>query len=528
MSYASVDIEALDSLVRTVKDASESIEDDHTTITDALEGGPVSVSGLARAPEIAAWLGDQHPTLSNQLGYARWLDASTPGVQSTVTFDESMVPALTEDQAKELAEQARALMVPGEPPSAELLDLLRTYGGNPQFALFLMDGYREGEGAATTDVGPTIDDGYLNRLPTGPAGEQFLQLYSQTLAGLTYEFPPDEMSASADGNPDPYRVRALLASRGDWSPQWLSQLGNDMIAAERADPEIWTKTLWGGDADGAYENISTIRDPQGLDVEDPMVWLMDALSRNPVAAQDLFGGGGDAPVVVDGEEVPISANLRWLSLERSWNQDQGLSLGLALGTASSLDDPGFAHDFDALSNIDPAKKQSWWSFGAHLGLDIVGLVPVIGELADGANVSLSLAEGDYVGAGASAAAAVPLFGSTATITKWMVKLANRSGDVVGAALTARNLRTLLQELDRTDQAPAAVHRPLTDPTYLASSGDRPWFEQLGRPGRNEAYVVPGGVVLRTDGQGRITGVEGDAGALTPAEQAWIRDHSADG
>ncbi len=59
---------------------------------------------------------------------------------------------------------------------------------------------------------------------------------------------------------------------------------------------------------------------------------------------------------------------------------------------------------------NPPEKKSWWSkWGdvVHTGLDILGAVPVVGIVADGANAAIYAAEGDYVNAaisGASAAA----------------------------------------------------------------------------------------------------------------------------
>lgn len=48
--------------------------------------------------------------------------------------------------------------------------------------------------------------------------------------------------------------------------------------------------------------------------------------------------------------------------------------------------------------------------GVQLGLDIAGLVPGFGEIADLANAGISLARGDYVGAALSLVAAIPLAG----------------------------------------------------------------------------------------------------------------------
>jgi hypothetical protein len=55
--------------------------------------------------------------------------------------------------------------------------------------------------------------------------------------------------------------------------------------------------------------------------------------------------------------------------------------------------------------------------GLQLGLDIVGLIPVVGEIADVANAGISLARGDYAGAALSLLSAVPFAGYLGTAGK---------------------------------------------------------------------------------------------------------------
>ncbi|MFJ4156872.1 hypothetical protein ACIPZF_19010 [Pseudomonas sp. NPDC089752] len=55
--------------------------------------------------------------------------------------------------------------------------------------------------------------------------------------------------------------------------------------------------------------------------------------------------------------------------------------------------------------------------GIQLGLDIVGLIPVVGELADVANAGISLARGDYAGAALSLVSAIPFVGYAGTAGK---------------------------------------------------------------------------------------------------------------
>ncbi|MBN1959548.1 MAG: VCBS repeat-containing protein [Deltaproteobacteria bacterium] len=71
----------------------------------------------------------------------------------------------------------------------------------------------------------------------------------------------------------------------------------------------------------------------------------------------------------------------------------------------------------------------------QIGLDIVGLIPGFGEVADLVNGLISLARGDYVGAGLSFAAMIPFAGWAATAGKWgrrAVRAADAISDVTRA------------------------------------------------------------------------------------------------
>lgn len=67
------------------------------------------------------------------------------------------------------------------------------------------------------------------------------------------------------------------------------------------------------------------------------------------------------------------------------------------------------------------EEKSWGNVIGHGILDVVGLVPVVGELADGANAAWYAAEGDYTNAALSAAAMVPFAGWGATGAKLGMK-----------------------------------------------------------------------------------------------------------
>ncbi len=87
-------------------------------------------------------------------------------------------------------------------------------------------------------------------------------------------------------------------------------------------------------------------------------------------------------------------------------------------------------DLDALkAQAEAEEKKSWWDSASgwvHGALDIAGLIPGFGEIADGLNAGIYLAEGDYLNAGLSAAAMIPFAGWAATGGK----LANKVGKAV--------------------------------------------------------------------------------------------------
>jgi len=73
-----------------------------------------------------------------------------------------------------------------------------------------------------------------------------------------------------------------------------------------------------------------------------------------------------------------------------------------------------------LAGLSPLKAKSWYdSFSdwGHLALDVAGMVPIVGAVADGVNAAWYAGEGDWASAGLSAAAMVPGLGQAATATK---------------------------------------------------------------------------------------------------------------
>ena len=90
--------------------------------------------------------------------------------------------------------------------------------------------------------------------------------------------------------------------------------------------------------------------------------------------------------------------------------------------------------------------------GIQLGLDVAGLIPVFGEIADLANAGVSAARGDYVGAGLSLLSAIPFVGYAGTAgkaTRYGTKMAEASGQAgkeVVEKVTQKNSQRLSTEV----------------------------------------------------------------------------------
>lgn len=97
--------------------------------------------------------------------------------------------------------------------------------------------------------------------------------------------------------------------------------------------------------------------------------------------------------------------------------------------------PETSPNFSGSNNSAPTpvpetpKEEGWWkhwgSDVTHGVLDVVGLVPVLGEVANGAGALIYLAEGDPVSAAFDAAAMWPAGGQAATVGKYGAKAATK-------------------------------------------------------------------------------------------------------
>ncbi|MGW6935388.1 polymorphic toxin-type HINT domain-containing protein [Lentzea sp. NPDC054927] len=166
-----------------------------------------------------------------------------------------------------------------------------------------------------------------------------------------------------------------------------------------------------------------------------------------------------------------------------------------------------------------------WAEVGHTILDVVGMIPVVGEIADGINAVWYLAEGDYLNAALSAAALVPFAGAAATGAKLIGKGLQKYGDDA-AGLVSNCIRTNsfaagtpvlmadgstkpIEDVQLGDEVQA------TDPT-TGETGPRAVTDLIVGTGEKELVQV----TLDTDG---TSGDETDAVTATGGHPFWVSD-----
>ncbi|WP_170285257.1 DNRLRE domain-containing protein [Micromonospora palomenae] len=138
-----------------------------------------------------------------------------------------------------------------------------------------------------------------------------------------------------------------------------------------------------------------------------------------------------------------------------------------------------------------------WSDVGHAALDVAGMVPVIGEVADVANGIWYLAEGNYVDAAMSMASAIPL-----------------AGNAVAAAKLAKTGKKVVDGIDTTN-----------DTRKAAKAGEPSTGTPKSGPSCKVNSFVPGTKVLMADGSTKAIEDlrEGDWIKATDVETGDTRD-----
>ncbi|OLT39558.1 hypothetical protein BJF86_06760 [Serinicoccus sp. CNJ-927] len=531
MALVSIDIGAMEDLVSDLTSARDDLPLDVSTVKGRLDHVMLStepVSGVDFGAEIWAWMDDRVRDLARRLALARLIAGSTPGVPGVgvVEIDESYVSDLSEAKVDALADEVETMMEPslsGEPRDIDprLLEILAEHGHDPYFAKAVAD-----------RVPPGVLDAYLRELNstrgyhvrTAEEATDFDTDYNALLngLGLTYglasqgegdlEVPgmgeawADHIEQAPPSSGTAQRL-SLVISRGTFSTDLLGTVHERMVELEGdGGAEYWTPGDFVFDPDPAKSPGSNL-------VMDPFGALYQGMGNNPEALQQVFAEGETVTVETDDGPMEVDARL-WETL-RYRGMDEyavtqlvtGLQSGLAAPPVegSQAWQPGLVEDLEGAvaaiereARIAEENKPPWWSQAGHLVLDVVGMLPLVGEPADLLHGLWYTAEGNYVDAGLSAAGAVPIVGWFSVGGKWVKRaltvdelatierLADNGTDM-SRLLPGGRLPTSADEL--ADPANYGRDNFLT-PAELRRFEDRPWLQNMVAGNRFDTYMAP--------------------------------------
>ncbi|MBQ6640845.1 MAG: HNH/ENDO VII family nuclease [Saccharopolyspora sp.] len=209
------------------------------------------------------------------------------------------------------------------------------------------------------------------------------------------------------------------------------------------------------DKDWTDDGDLTDRDAQLMSAVNQAVadW-MAAQRRCANAITGLYGGRHYTADNADGNRTGGEYGYSADQLTAAAGSDQGLPWGRTEDTSNPLADIG------------------------HTALDLGGLIPGIGELADGANAAWYAAEGDHLNAGLSAAAMIPIGGWAATGSK----LAGKGAKAARTYKRPSGFRKNVRDTVWNDAEKAAPDGQVRDPSSNeVISKEEPWH--MGhRPG----------------------------------------------
>jgi hypothetical protein len=360
MAMASITIEAMRSLVTTIRTAGEDLRGARTAMAGELSQAGLSSSAPAPMNRVAAWCDEQLPGLVRRLSLAEALEASTPGFQGVVQIDESRLSTLTPAEAERLAADLAESLEDDQRLGEEELAVLIANAEDPYFAVALMNAVSPETLAITvmglsgrydydlTNVMPVGDQTY-DELRDGLTAdyEAALSAFGVTLATATRSTTPSLRSGYVDDVIGVLTPSDLTETWGGRLPAAMSVVlsygSYDAHFAERVAEAVYDYETASEDFPGSWRQVAGdhggVTLPGGTHRTDVMAGVMAMLGHSPDAAQGFFSGGPTTTVEVDGQEMTVTERLQYLIQERTWapgkGSDDGEGLGAALRAATT-------------------------------------------------------------------------------------------------------------------------------------------------------------------------------------------------
>ncbi|MFN9640423.1 MAG: polymorphic toxin-type HINT domain-containing protein [Pirellula sp.] len=277
-----------------------------------------------------------------------------------------------------------------------------TSGGSHTWSMFMSMSFNMSWGE-TWSYGGGSGSGYGGGSSTG--GTSSGTYSSGSSSGTSWSYP---MNWSTPANPPSSGGGGPI---GDGKTRWAAvnmivEVGSPLVLPNAAPPFVAAPDLSRGgltefETLGAkiWKDLSTAEAFwNGVDaVEDAFAWAGDQVTQ-------LFD---NAARWIEDAGVWATETFGWSGFEIAGSFLAGFTRGVGEALGSMVDIPGMLHSaVDTLSNLSASDILD----GVQGVLDVVGLVPGLGEIADGINGVISLARGDYVGAALSFTSMIPIVG----------------------------------------------------------------------------------------------------------------------
>ena len=535
MAEVSIDVEAMGSLVSALEGAKGELTGAATAIKGNLSRVWLSCDALPALEyggAVEAWIDDGLRDLHRRLSMARLIQQSTPGM-SVISFDDSILSDASPAEVQRRVDRVLELTKVddddfGDPRDVdpELLQLLDKNALDPYFAKALAERldpdalrkYLYGtnrqrqavmrEGADAVKAFDSKYDALLSGLGTtlGLASKGTGDLSVPGMTKQWTDFITDKGRYRGTGA---VNALSLVIERGQWSDDFLIGVYHALRSTE------------GGDGSGHWAvGIDQVFDPD-LDkspgcrlANDPMYGVLTALQSSPGAMGTLFTGGETTTISAGGHDVAVNKELWDLVHNRGGFDEDSIqaftgAMAAAIGSAPVAGQTAFqpllANDIKNIGQAlqDEAKKAEeeagpWWAQLGHGLLDLVGLIPVIGEPADFVNGVWYFADDKPVDGAMSMGAMIPIAGWAVSGGKW-VRRGLKLEELAELSRLAREGKlvrlfgddgALLRNADLTDPANFAPDRFLSAAELRRWSGGREFMRKVIAGNRFNAYLNP--------------------------------------
>jgi hypothetical protein len=368
MAEATIDLEAMQSLVDAMNGAAADLRGARSDLSGILSGVSLDTSPPQPLETVASWVDGQVPGLRRRLALAQAIAHSNPNFHGeSVRIDENDLSKLPPSEAAlKGAAAAAALRDAAGNPDPKLIAEITANQNDPYYAAAFAKALSPEELATIVkDASASCPGGAGATALGAPGFDEWSKRYKAELAALgttlgtaTRNTSPDlalpsdyaqkwvdQFTADIEQDGDTIRdsnqgnalALSYLLKYGTYSTPFLDKVATDAYDYERDhdDSPVWapkTGADYGFPADPDWDR----QGPANLDV---LSNIMRGLSHNPDAAQHFFTQGGDEKVEINGHDVEINSRLKYLLQDRTWSRDrmsdEGDGLGDALRAAST-------------------------------------------------------------------------------------------------------------------------------------------------------------------------------------------------